>query len=303
MSDDGSFAATTGRPRYVAAVAAVVWLAAFNVALAHGDRSVVYVAPAVLFGIAAFGWLVVRLTRGGPVSAALAVPVADARCTRRLRLQTAWLSAVVALTAWRGLAFHRVVPAAALWDELAAAIAPIGERWLSPRWVGDTTNALVNPLVYVVVPLLGLCLLGARPRELGFGRGHRVVRVTFATGALPAIWVAGNASGVQPVFGALLANTLQNGPCEEFLFRGALQTRLAARMPTAWAIGLQALVFGLWHLGAAAHGDVPWALAAARTVLYQGTSGILFGIVLWRTRNLWAGSILHVLANSAAQFG
>lgn len=283
---------------------AALWLAAYVTLLAAGRSDEAWAAPATLAGVLLFAWLVCRITPGPapmPTSAPGAQP-AESRA--KLSAQLVWLAVVIALTAWRGLVFNGVVQGRIpLWDDVLQALAALGERWLSVAWVGGPRNALANPSAYFVLPLAGLLLLGARFRSLGFGPGQRVLAVSALVCALPVGWIALRASSLQQVAGALLGNTLQNGPFEEFLFRGALQTRLVPLVGRRWAVGLQALAFGLWHIGMAAQGGESLWLAAAHTIVAQATTGFLFGIVFQRTGNLWACSLLHVLSNTAAQVG
>jgi membrane protease YdiL (CAAX protease family) len=93
---------------------------------------------------------------------------------------------------------------------------------------------------------------------------------------------------------------MQNGFFEEFLFRGALQTRLRKLTTPAWALVLQALIFGLWHLGAgySATGGSDLLTAAASTIVAQASLGLAFGIIFERTRNLFASSAFHIVINS-----
>jgi len=51
----------------------------------------------------------------------------------------------------------------------------------------------------------------------------------------------------------LLRNAFSAGFSEEFLFRGALMSRLTRVVPTGWALFAQASLFGLWHYGAATY--------------------------------------------------
>ena len=93
---------------------------------------------------------------------------------------------------------------------------------------------------------------------------------------------------------------LQNGFGEEFLFRGALQTRLRALLSPSWAIVIQALLFGIWHFGANfGHNGINSINAViAFSVVLQGTAGLAFGIIFQRTRNLLACTVFHVVLNS-----
>ena len=100
--------------------------------------------------------------------------------------------------------------------------------------------------------------------------------------------------------GRVLSNSLNNGFFEEFLFRGALQTRLRRLAGPGWALVLQALIFGPWHLGLGFTdtGHAGWLPALASTLVHQAVVGLGFGVIFERTRNLLAPSVVHVVANS-----
>lgn len=147
-------------------------------------------------------------------------------------------------------------------------------------------------------------MLGARWRGLGFGRGHRIGRVLLLWCAIPvAFWLVQIATGALSLLvlaQRLVGHTLQNGPFEEFLFRGALQTRLALLLGTPWALVGQALIFGAWHLGlgtSTVGGNVLAGLAL--TIVSQSVFGLVAGILFWRTRNLIVPSVVHVVLNSS----
>lgn len=100
----------------------------------------------------------------------------------------------------------------------------------------------------------------------------------------------------------MLSHLLINGFGEEFLFRGALQTRVRALLGPSWAIVIQALAFGIWHFGAnyGSLGMTGVAAATAYCVVKSATFGLAFGIIFQRTRNLLACSMIHVVTNSLA---
>ena len=91
----------------------------------------------------------------------------------------------------------------------------------------------------------------------------------------------------------------QNGFGEEFLFRGALQTRLKAFLSPSWSIVIQALLFGLWHFGAnlGNKGITSVPAVMALSILVQTTIGLAFGIIFQRTRNLFACTLVHIITN------
>jgi membrane protease YdiL (CAAX protease family) len=105
-------------------------------------------------------------------------------------------------------------------------------------------------------------------------------------------------SGAWP--GIVVSNLFQNGPFEEFLFRGVLLTAIMTLMRPGWALVTQALVFGLWHAGlgfAVTGGDM---IAGVGSVLViQASLGLAFGYLFTQTGNLAIPSLVHVLMNSA----
>lgn len=215
----------------------------------------------------------------------------------RVLLQLAVVLVVFVLTAWSGLVFHDVVSPSdgpAAWSAVHEGIQRLGETLLGP----GRGTWLSNPVSYVLLPLPLLLLAGARPRELGMGRGHRTGPVLLAT-ALPLL-LAGLLFGQPAALGArIVSNTMQNGFFEEFLFRGALQTRLRMLIVPDSALVVQALLFGAWHVGfgyTMTGGDL--IAAVAYTIVHQGVLGVAFGVLFARTRNLLAPSVVHVLLNS-----
>ncbi len=193
------------------------------------------------------------------------------------------------------------------WSPFLDWIGDIGQKTLDSSIVGSGYSALRNPITYFVIPMVLLILLGAQSRQLGLGRGHRLWRVAAVWCSIPVVVILfalmSGRWNIGRLLKALVSNSLQNGFFEEFLFRGALQTRLAPLLSTSWAIVIQAIIFGAWHAdlaalftgGENALGDV------AAAIINQGTDGMVYGIIFWRTRNLAASSIFHVLGNSAGQ--
>lgn len=193
-----------------------------------------------------------------------------------------------------------------LWSDMLDWLRAMGEKLFSVDWVGGPGNALANPVQYFVLPFIVLLILRARHSELGLSKGHRSWRVSALWSALPvALWAALLPLGqVEQLFVArrILGNLLQNGFGEEFLFRGALQTRLGKFVSSEWALVLQALLFGLWHLQANLgmnDGNLFQALAAC--IVTQTMSGLAYGIVFLRTRNLLAPTVAHVMMNGLGQ--
>jgi membrane protease YdiL (CAAX protease family) len=247
---------------------ALVWVAAVAMLVVRGHTDRAEGAPVILVPLLFFCWLTALLTDDPPEAE---LPPG----TRpRVWMQVA---AVIAIAAGIEVAVF-------------AGALPFG----IPAWIGV-------PVLELVIPLVVLLVLGARLRELGFGPGHHVGRVLLLWCAPQLFNVLISGGGAHPLQLLLhfLRNGLQNGPIEEFLFRGALQTRLTLLLGAGWGLVLSAVTFGLWHTGAnvrtETHGDV--ISAACVGVISQAPFGLAFGLILLRTRNLLAGSVFHMLVD------
>lgn len=190
-----------------------------------------------------------------------------------------------------------------LWSEMVAWFQDLGEAVLPVEWFGGPGNSVANPMQYFVIPIILLLLLGAKPAELGFGRGNRVGQTCLLWLALPmVIWVGLLATGslsAQTLARRIIGNTFQNGFFEEFLFRGALQTRLRRLLSMPVTLTIQALLFGLWHLrGNTQAMDGNFLAGLALCLVSQTVAGFAYGYVYERTRNLVAPSIAHVAMNA-----
>ncbi len=96
-------------------------------------------------------------------------------------------------------------------------------------------------------------------------------------------------------------NVFRNGFSEEFLFRGALLSRLRLVVSNQWAILCQALLFAAWHYGTdirAANGDP--LVAACFMVTVQGVFGYALGYLAVRTRSIAIGSAFHAIADATS---
>jgi len=119
------------------------------------------------------------------------------------------------------------------------------------------------------------------------------------------VWIVLIAMGqlpLQTLARRLIGNALQNGFFEEFLFRGALQSRLSTVIAPGWALVVQALLFGLWHVEANLRmfsGD--WLGALAWCIVLQAVMGLFFGLLLQQTRSLIAPAVAHVISNAIGQ--
>lgn len=223
-----------------------------------------------------------------------------------LLLQIGVIVFFICITGYTSLMFHKVIRLHPIpvWSPIIRAFSQLGEQLFKAKFVGNPALAIANPAKYFLLPLPFLLVLGGRFSELGFRRGHRTFSVLALWCFIPiGSWIFQLAFGYlsfSVLIRRLLSSLLQNGFGEEFLFRGALQTRLRALLSPLWAIIIQALLFGIWHFGAnyryiASNGT---AAVIAFSVIRQATVGLAFGIIFQRTRNLLACSVIHVVTNS-----
>ncbi len=289
---------TTSSPRSewrpILLIAAPLFLIAYAYLLALGEWQSVALMMANTLFIALLAWLTARVTRPLPPEPEVARPPSG-----RLWAQFGVLAVVILIT---GLSAGNVP----LWSDMVDALRNAGEAVLPAEWFGGPGNAVANPVQYFVIPLVLLLALGARPGELGLGRGHRVWRASLVWLLLPGLlllWPAAAGALTGPAFvRRVIGNFFQNGFFEEFLFRGALQTRLRYVLSTPWTLAVQALVFGLWHIRSntlAFDGNI--AAGLAWCLVSQGVLGLAFGFVFHRTRNLVAPTVAHVMMNVMGQ--
>lgn len=190
------------------------------------------------------------------------------------------------------------------WSDMVGWFHNLGENILPAKWFGSGGNSAANILQYFIIPFALLLVLGAKPVELGLGKGYKVWQVCLVVLARPIIELVYSLSTglvqTQTLGMLIISNAFQNGFFEEFLFRGALQTRLSRLISAPWAILIQALLFGLWHLNSNTqrmNGDI--LAGAALCILGQALWGFVYGYIFFRTRNLIAPSLLHVLSNAS----
>jgi sodium transport system permease protein len=78
--------------------------------------------------------------------------------------------------------------------------------------------------------------------------------------------------------------------CEELVFRGVLLQGLSREMRMWRAVGTSALVFGAFHL----------SFETAIRFLPTAWLGLLIGYVVWQTRSVFAGMLMHLANNGLA---
>jgi membrane protease YdiL (CAAX protease family) len=170
-------------------------------------------------------------------------------------------------------------------------------------------ESLDNTVRYVILPGLLLVALGWRARHFGLGRSRRGTLAALLTwSALPLALYGGAALAIgHGKLGALahrfFIDVFRNGYAEEIFFRGMLMTLTVRAFGVSAGNVAQALVFGLWHLGADlrdVHGVVWIALADA--VGTQAVAGYFFGLLTLRTGNVLAAGAAHTLYDGGAVF-
>lgn len=155
-------------------------------------------------------------------------------------------------------------------------------------------------LLYVGLTALALTPFHVRRRYLGLSWGVHTLSVGLVWLSTPSILLAMDlihGSYAWPFLVVnLCRNFFSNGFSEEFLFRGAVMSRLANVCPTSWALFLQAALFGAWHFGANMHGaNGDLAIAVAAMAAHQMSFGYAMGFVTLRTRSIVIPSLFHML--------
>ena len=105
-------------------------------------------------------------------------------------------------------------------------------RLLAAAWGQVTLGSVLLGALAGLVPLTVILVLIFRPGQLG----HDIV--ASGLGAIPARHVA---------YRLCVQVGLTTVLCEEFAFRGVLQVLLLRTLSVPWALGLDGVVFGLWH--------------------------------------------------------
>lgn len=277
---------------------AVVWIFSLIYLLITGNG--VIGSSAFALGILVFSAITVAITKDE-----VGKPTPETQRPILLWVQFFVILFFVLLTGYRGYVFN-VQPARSMnipvWSWFADWFGNLGGRYL-PNLVDHSPGiAAANFGGYFLIPFILLLLLGARLPSLGFGKGHRVWQVVALWTSIPIIFFVinilnGSTTPIQ-LARMFFGNLLRNGFSEEFLFRGALQTRLKQWISSDWALVLQALAFAVWHLGADTQfmgGDVLQGLALG--IASHSISGLAMGVIFQRTHNLMAPSIVHVIIN------
>ena len=277
---------------------AAIWVTSIIYLLATGNG--VIGSSTFALGILVFSAITVAITKDEPV-----IAITEKQKPILMWGQLLVILFFILLTGYRGFVFN-MQPARSMsipvWSWFGNWFNNLGGQYLSGLVDHSPGLAASNFAGYFLIPFILLLLLGARPDKLGFGKGYRVWQVVALWVSIPIIFFVINVLNGSATFIQLarmfLGNLLRNGFSEEFLFRGALQTRLKQWMSSDWALVLQALAFAVWHLGADTQfmgGDILQGLALG--IASHSMMGLALGIIFQRTRNLIAPSIVHVATN------
>jgi membrane protease YdiL (CAAX protease family) len=276
-----------------------LYLACAAFVIAIGQVQALLIGVGSLVGTILLVLITIPLTAHAPAPAWMEMN--PPRSKARLWIQAGVVLLVILLIYQSLFAGNRLLPRSLayvpVWTPLLNGLFRVQQSLSIPP------NYLLTPVTYLVIPLAALLLLGAHPRELGFGRGYRAWRVAAIWCSLPlAILVSSLALGqVSLGFlpGRTLQTTLNSGPFEEFLFRGALMTRLSRPLGVSWGIVLSSIVFGMGHVVTDTQGQTHNQLLVGMVIgiLQQGAGSLGLAIVFHRTRNLLATSVIHVVTN------
>ena len=214
------------------------------------------------------------------------------------------------------------------------------DQHLPDSWIGSAriklfAGLLKKLIVFVAIPFLIFRFgFGYRLRDFGIQRdGLRAIRGSH----LPVVLVVGGGfvcfqhffSGggaafrrehftpVQLLVGLPLCFVwlfLEAGLVEEFFFRGLVQSQFAAAFKSeVTGITLMSLIFGLAHAPGFMFrhageveglGSNPSALdAIAYSIVVLAVSGITFGVIWARTKNLFAVILIHAAGDLLPNFG
>ncbi len=302
------------RDEYSSALAATVrsnaaWffgglaLAAVSVLLLEGRTDVLRSAFPYLVGMPIMIALTLLLTSG-----VKKLDPIETRCTKtQLSWQVVLLLIIIAFDAYRSIIFYfpNTFQIPGVYDLARLSIYFLGPKPVAPGHMYSAPkppgHLIAIPVIEFLIPLPLLLLLGARWRELGLGRGYFSWRVILTWSIAPILGlIAVTYLGIDTGIIMFLQHTgravLQTGFPTDFLFRGALLTRLSYLIREDWGLVLSMLIFGFSFLGYQTnevYGN--WLVGAASTILIQAMLGLALGMILQRTGNLLASSIFYTL--------
>jgi len=156
-------------------------------------------------------------------------------------------------------------------------------RLLAAAWGQVTLGSVLLGALAGLVPLTVILVLIFRPGQLG----HDIV--ASGLGAIPARHVA---------YRLCVQVGLTTVLCEEFAFRGVLQVLLLRTLSVPWALGLDGVVFGLWH-AALLYNGCTGRRGVARLAATGGGTAVymLLGLLLALVRQAAGGLLAAIIAH------
>lgn len=180
---------------------------------------------------------------------------------------------------------HAGIPANLAMAGVVGGIGALGG--LGWHELGLARNRMLRGLAYggVVVGVAAVVLLiaGAVPATSHALDDHRV-----------------HVSATTMLFEVLVAIPFGTVVLEELAFRGTLLGLLRRRLTTSWAVGVMAVLFGLWHVKGVWH-DPSGGIAVGAvigTVIATSIAGVGFGWLRVRSDSLLAPILAHIATNS-----
>jgi membrane protease YdiL (CAAX protease family) len=156
-------------------------------------------------------------------------------------------------------------------------------RLLEAAWGQVTLRGVLLGILAGLVPLAVILVLMFWPGRLGCDIVASGIGAITTRHVVYRLWVQVG-----------LATVL----CEEFAFRGVLQVLLLRTLSVPWALGLDAVVFGLWHAAllynacAGRRGVARLAATGGGTALYT-----LLGLLLALVRHVAGGLLAAIVAH------
>jgi membrane protease YdiL (CAAX protease family) len=255
----------------------------------------VYDRTSALVGVEAFAyslflWLVTRACikyDAASEDVVLRTRACGWRLYARLAVVTATLLFVAYETSWG---------ASLVWNSGANAAV---QRFSAAIGLGYGDTALPNFIVYALIPGILVFALGAKPIELGLvawrkGSWFALLGACIFPLILIVIWFSKGHATVGLLLFMLVRNFLSNGFSEEFLVRGMAMSHLRALFSKEWGLALQALLFGLLHLGGTVgeeHGNV--IVALANVFALNSPTGFFLGLIALRARSIVLPGLIH----------
>lgn len=171
----------------------------------------------------------------------------------------------------------------------------------TPRWL---TFGAIQFILYVALTLVLLIPFRVCVAELGIRFSIRSTLITALIWLTPAVaylllQLHQGLVDHTAVMGNLIRNTFQDGFSEEFLFRGALMSSLANVVSLPWAILIQAIIFGFWHIGfVLTHSHQPLMTTLCLICVHQILFGYGMGCLQARVGSLIVPSLFHAVTDS-----